>query len=746
MKYRISLLAFTTLCLLLQAQLNAQQDTEALKLAAPISNHMVLQHGKPTSVWGIVKPNSKVTVAFGDQSVEATADENGDWSATLESLEVSAKPASLVVTSEAGETLTVKDILVGEVWMCSGQSNMAWTMARTGDPAAEDANLPEVRIFKTASETAETVQTDCKGTWRLVTPQSVQDFSAVGFHFGNKLHTELKVPIGLIDTSWGGMPVEAFTSREKLATVDNAKPLLQEWDDKAANYDPQTAKVRFESAMEKWKKKRAEIQANAPETAKKKLPRRPRMQGQPTRNSRFPAAIYNQKVAPWTKYAIAGAIWYQGESNAGRAVQYESLLTALIEDWRKQWDSDLPFYIVQLANFKKPTTEPGAASDWAELQYFQTRVAQTVPNCGVAIINDIGVANDIHPKNKFDVGHRLALLALKKHYNKDLEVFSGPLYKSHRVSDDHIVVTMEHVGAGLKSRDEGELKRFEIAGADQKWHWADATIISNDSIRLSSATVPQPVAARYAWASNPEGANLVNSGELPASIFRTDDWPLTTADRFTLGTPSPMTTRMKKQGFEPLFNGGNINEWRNPYDFGEAKIVNKEIHLTADKKFFLVTKKKYSDFVLFVEINLPEGEANSGVMFRCHVEPNKVYGYQAECDGSDRRWSAGLYDEGRRGWIWPSKTGRSNEKKFLEYEEESQAHFAKPEIRNALKRTGWNRYKIQCKGNQIKIELNGIAVTEIEDDTDAEGFIGIQHHGEKGQTYRFRNIFIKELK
>jgi hypothetical protein len=542
------------------------------------------------------------------------------------------------------------------------------------------------------------------------------------------------------------MPVEAFTSREKLETVDNAKPLLDEWDDKAANYDQETAKAKFDSALEKWKKKRDEIVAKTEAGKKPKLPRKPRLQGLPKRNSRFPAAIYNQKVAPWTKYAIAGAIWYQGESNAGRAAQYESLLTALIEDWRSKWNSDLPFYIVQLANFKKPTTEPGVASEWAELQYFQTRVAQTVPNCGVAIINDIGAANDIHPKNKFDVGHRLALLALKKHYNKDLEVFSGPLYKNHRVSDDHIVVTMEHVGARLKSRDEGELKRFEIAGADQKWHWADATIISNDSIRLSSADVTQPVAARYAWAANPEGANLVNSGGLPASIFRTDDWPLTTADRFTLAKPSPMMTRMKKQGFEPLFNNRNTDGWRNPYDFGEAKVVNREIHLTADKKFFLVTEKKYSDFVLFVEINLPEGQANSGVMFRCHVEPNKVYGYQAECDGSDRRWSAGLYDEGRRGWVWPSKKGRSKEKKFLEYEEESQAHFAKPEIRNALKRTGWNRYKIHCSGNQIKIELNGVVVTEIEDDTDAEGFIGIQHHGEKGQTYRFRNIFIKELK
>ena len=203
---------------------------------------------------------------------------------------------------------------------------------------------------------------------------------------------------------------------------------------------------------------------------------------------------------------------------------------------------------------------------------------------------------------------------------------------------------------------------------------------------------------------------------------------------------------MKEQGFKPLFNGKNLDGWRNPYDRGQAKVVGDEIHLTASKKFFLVTEKEFSDFELVAEIHLPDGPANSGVMFRCHVEPNKVYGYQAECDGSDRRWSAGLFDEGRRGWVWPSKKGRSKVEEFLSYEKESQEFFAQPKIRDALKRSGWNRYKITCRGNKIKIELNGVKVTDLEDDTDAKGFIGIQHHGEKGQTYRFRNIYIKELK
>ena len=742
MKYISALL----LCLIFQFQAVAQQDTNALKLAAPIADHMVLQHGKATSVWGTAKPESRVAVSIGDQSVESAVDEKGHWSVTLEPLQISSEPATMKVTSSEGDAISVNDILVGEVWMCSGQSNMAWTLRRTKDPEADTADMPMVRLFKTVSKTADTVQSDCEGVWKVTTPNAAADFSAVGFHFGRELYDELKVPIGLIDTSWGGKPVEAFTTREKLLTVENAVPLVEEWDATAAKYDAEAAQTRFDAALEKWKKKRAEIVANTPEGTKPKFPRRPKLQVQPELDTRYPGSIYNQKVAPWTNYAIAGSIWYQGESNAGRAVQYESLLTAMIEDWRAKWKSDFPFYIVQLANFKKPSEKSGVASQWAELQHFQTCVAQNMADCGVAVINDIGVANDIHPKNKRDVGHRLALLALKKHYGKDIEAFASPLYKSHRVSDDHIDVSMEHVGAGLKSLDDSELKRFEIAGANQQWHWAKAEIVSKDTIRISSEAVPQPVAARYAWASNPEGANLVNSGGLPASIFRTDKWPLSTDNVFTLRPPSETKTRMAKRGFAPLFNERNLKGWRNPYDFGTAKIVGNEIQLTADKKFFLVTEKKYANFVLFVEINLPEGQANSGIMFRCHVEPNKVYGYQAECDGSDRRWSGGLYDEGRRGWVWPSKKGRSNDEKMLEYEEESQAHFAKPEIRDALKRTDWNRYKITCQDNKITIELNGVKVTEIKDDTDADGYIGIQHHGEKGQTYRFRNIFIKELK
>lgn len=199
------------------------------------------------------------------------------------------------------------------------------------------------------------------------------------------------------------------------------------------------------------------------------------------------------------------------------------------------------------------------------------------------------------------------------------------------------------------------------------------------------------------------------------------------------------------EGATPLFNGTDLSGWKNPYEWGKAEVVGGEIHLTADKKFFLVTEAEYADFVFEGEVRLPEGKANSGFMFRCHVEPNRVFGYQAEIDGSDRRWSGGLYDEGRNQWLWPSKQGRTKIESALVHEAESQAHFSKPEVRDALKRNDWNHIRVTCRGSRIKIELNGIVTTEYTDTTDAKGHLGIQHHGEKGQTYRFRNLSIKEL-
>ena len=732
---------------------------QAFSLAAPISDHMVLQQGKATSIWGTSAAQAEVSIEFAGQKTSTKADENGNWRASLKPLSVSNEPATMIISS-GEKQLQVNDILVGEVWMCSGQSNMAYTLERIASvkaniEAVSESTFPLVRFFNTVSKTSMQPERDCSGRWDVMTPQSAGSCSAVAYFFGRRLHETLGTPIGLVNTAWGGKPVEAFTRYEKLQSVPDSLPLLKEWNRIADRYDSAEAKARYENALKKWNLAVAKQKAEAKESGAKqrKLPRKPTLKIRPELEPNYPAAIYNEKIAPWTRYAMAGTIWYQGESNRDRAAQYQSLLTALIEDWRAQWNDDsMPFYIVQLANFLQPSTQPGTPDVWAELQNSQTQVSVTVPNCGLAVINDIGNATDIHPKNKRDVGLRLARLALKKHYGQSIDPYSSPLYKSHLIEGNQVIVTFDHVGKGLKSRDGGELKRFEIAGKDQQWHWADAEIDSSGSkITVSSDAVSSPVAVRYAWAANPKGANLVNSAGLPASLFRTDDWPLSTEG---VKTRLAGNTKKKKEsslqqfeklGYTPLFNGKDLSGWRNPYGHGEAKVVNGEIELLADKKFFLVTEKKYSDFQLIAEIKLPEGPANSGVMFRCHVAPNKVFGYQAECDGSDRCWSAGLYDEGRRGWIWPSKKGRTKDKKFLEREAESQAFFAQPKIHNALKRNDWNRYTIECRGDHISIDLNGVKVTDLRDSTDTEGYVGIQHHGEKGQSYRFRNIVIKEL-
>ena len=729
-----------------------------LSLAKVFGDHMVLQQGKPTSIFGRANGGNEITVEFAGQIVKTKADDSGNWSVNLEPMKTNATGQALKVSS-AGQTTVAKDVLIGEVWMCSGQSNMALKLNRSQDwkNAAAAANYPNLRIFKTAPVTAVTPQRDIsKGSWAICTPETAPEFSAVGYFFGRELIENLDVPIGLVSTAWGGKPSEAFTSRESLESTPSARSLLAEWDALQAKFDAAAATKKYETDLAAWQKKfdayrEAKKRGENPDA--KSIRRKPPLPRAPNLQPKCPSAIYNHMIAPWNSFAIAGAIWYQGESNRQRAVQYETIFPAMIADWRKQRNDEFPFYFVQLANFLTPSTEAGTPADWAELQNAQTLTLQKLPKTGMAIINDIGEAKNVHPKNKEDVGKRLSRWALSEHYGKKLEgPISGPIYNRHEFVEGGIRVHLDHTGGGLKSRDSEPLKRFEIAGEDQKWVWADAKIESGGaSVFVSSSEVAKPVAARYAWAANPEGANLVNSIGLPTSLFRTDDWQLSTdgietsadaaAHRVVANLPV-IHEKLRNAGWEVLFNGKDLTGWRNPYSYGNAVVKSGEIHLSAEKKFFLVTEKTYKDFRLQVEIKLPEGKANSGVMFRAHVEPGKVFGYQAECDGSDRRWSGGLYDEGRSIWVWPSLKGKSEEE-FLVHSEKSLAHMAKPEVAGALKRNDWNKYEISCRGDRIAIKINNVAITNIRDKMDAEGFIGIQHHGEKGAVYKFRNIYLK---
>jgi len=736
------------------------------KIASPIGSHMVLQQGKPTSVWGTAKPDSQITVAFAGQNHKAKADADGNWSVTLDALKLSKEGQKMTVTSthgEAKESTTFEDVLVGEVWMCSGQSNMGWTLnrAHNAEEAIKSAKYPHMRLFKTKLGTSAEVTHDVVGKWEMCTPETAAGFSAVGYFFGRELAEELDgTPIGLINTAWGGKPSEAFTSREKLETINVMQPLIEEFESKQAKYDPAKASANYDTQIVAWEKNVKEMKEKAKKAPKKegeppvRLPRKPVYQGAPNLQPNYPASIYNDIIAPWTHYAVQGAIWYQGESNARRAVQYRDIFPAMIEDWRDQWSDDLSFYFVQLANFKEPVKKANQESSWAELQEAQA-MALRLPKTGMAIVNDIGEAKNIHPGNKEDVGKRLARWALKHDYGKAIDPVSGPIYKSHAVEGSTIRVQFDHAGKGLKAHGEKSLGGFEVAGEDGVYVWADAKIADDGkSVVASSKQVAKPVSVRYAWAANPTKANLVNSADLPTSLFRTDDHPRVTEGSFTLAASAkvfdPRNVRRKnaeleKLGWTVLFDGFNTDSWKNPYDFGNVKVVAGEIHLEANKKFFLATKETFGDFHFSGEVKLPEGPANSGFMFRCHVEPGKVYGYQAEVDGSDRRWSGGLYDEGRRKWVWPSMKGKSKPE-FLAHSEKSLAHFATDKVRNALKRNDWNRYEIVCKGNSITIKVNGVVTTNIKDDVDASGHIAIQHHGEEGAVYKFRNLMVRELK
>ncbi|UCF14994.1 MAG: hypothetical protein JSW59_16420, partial [Phycisphaerales bacterium] len=354
--------------------------------------------------------------------------------------------------------------------------------------------------------------------WSLCSPESVPGFSAVGYFFGRELHKELNVPIGLVHTSWGGTPAEAWTRREVLEAHDQFEPILARQADIIARY-PQAYR-EYEQKLEEWNKAAEKAKADG-----EKPPRKPGAPRGPD-HPHSPAGLYNGMISPLVPYGIQGAIWYQGESNAGRAYQYRRLFPAMIKNWRKDWrQGNFPFLFVQLANFRATKEEPDE-SNWAELREAQS-MTLSLPNTGMATIIDIGDANDIHPRNKQDVGKRLALWALAETYKKNL-VYSGPIYESMKVESGKIRLSFDHVGSGLVARGGEALTGFAIAGADRKFVWADARIDGN-TVVVGSDDVDKPVAVRYAWADNPV-CNLYNKENLPASPFRTDDWPGVTVD------------------------------------------------------------------------------------------------------------------------------------------------------------------------------------------------------------------------
>lgn len=504
MRYTLTLLA------LLGLGVHVHADV----VPAPLfTNNAVLQRDKPIPVWGKASPGEKVSVTFAGRTVSAVAGADGKWSVTLAALPARVEPSDLVI--QGNNKIALSNVVVGEVWIASGQSNMEWSVGNTFDKTidvAASARNPLIRHIKikrvVADAPADTVPVD-RNTWEVASPATTAGFTAVGYYFAKDVYEITGVPVGIIGSNWGGTPVESWIDAEAYKTVpDNAAKVKERWDKALAEYPEK--KIKFDADTAAWKQEQeAAKAANQPFT--KRAPGAPAGPG----HQNTPSGLYNAMINPLVPYAIRGAIWYQGESNAGRANEYNALFSAMITGWRAKFgQGDFPFYWVQLANFQNPE---GTA--WAFLREAQTKT-QSLAKTGQAVIVDIGDRRDIHPRNKKDVGRRLARLALKRDYGFDV-IDSGPVMEKAEREGAGFRVSFVKSASPLNAP-LNELSGFELAGADKVFKPAVA-VIEKDTVLVTSADVPEPVAVRYAWRDAPV-AGLFNKEGLPATPFRSDNW------------------------------------------------------------------------------------------------------------------------------------------------------------------------------------------------------------------------------
>lgn len=830
----------------LAGALGAEVLAERPFLHPLFSDHAVLQRRVEAPIWGWTMPGAQVVVRLAHQTALAKADENGRWEVRLGPFNAGG-PFELKV--EGQETAVVRDVMIGDVWLCSGQSNMEWPVSLSQNAEAEiaAANFPSIRLLTVPKKISPKPIEAFEASWAVCSPKSVADFSAVGYFFGRQLHQNLGVPIGLIDSSWGGTVAEAWTSAaalNDLADFRAAAAETAEWASLA-----EEAATAYERRMREWWKRNDPGSAPGTDWADAKeadsrwremaLPSlweeaglpgfdgivwfrktfvvpekwrgddlilhlakvddldttfvngRPvgstdlwnqdrvyrvpvsllrekenviavrvldtgggggiygspdemflqsadasklgvqslagmwkyrvgremsaleRLPQKPGHSPNAATVLYNGMIAPLLPAAIRGAAWYQGESNANSPTQYRTLLPTMIADWREGFGAeDLPFLIVQLANFMQRESEP-TESHWAALREAQALTAAQDERTALAVSIDIGEADDVHPRNKQEVGKRLALAARKIAYGQDV-VASGPQYSRMIASGRSLVLSFEHFGSGLIAKGKGALTGFSIAGADDQFFWADAKI-SGGQVVVSSPQVPLPSAVRYAWANNPE-CNLYNQEGLPAIPFRTD------AENIK---PPP--------GFLSLFDGKTLNGFRQINGTAKYEVVAGTILGTTTKgspNSFLCTEKRYGDFELQFEVNLINPQLNSGVQIRSNsyedYRKGRVHGYQVEIASNG---NAGfIYDEARRGWLSKDRS----EKK----------------ARAAFRANDWNHYRILCVGPTMKTWVNGVPVAEVHDSMTAEGFIGLQVHGVRGDPHwqvAWRNLWIREI-
>jgi sialate O-acetylesterase len=492
-----------------------------VRLPQIFGDGMLLQRDKPIAVWGWADPNEKVLVSFSDHTVATVTDELGRWRIALPALSADSTSRDLSVRGK--NTVTLREVVVGDVWFCSGQSNMSISVGHfvavpevKQDIAA--AKYPLIRHFGVKENFADEIQDDVSGTWLTCSPQTVSQFCAVGFYFARKVHAESGIPIGIVRSAKGSTSIEMWLSQEMLLNT----PVFESY------------AVKMRESLARWERSKvAALQNNIPANSPD-FP--PFPFGEKVRSPRC-VTLHNGMIAPLVNLTIRGILWYQGEGNAGDAMVAQAYLAkqqALIRELRKTFgDEALPFYYVQLPAYRDASEVPAGGGSWPMLRESQRKCLST-PHTGMAVTIDIGDANDIHPTNKVDVGERIARWALKNEYGKKDLVTSGPLFRDLQIRGDKARVHFESTSSRLmigtkKGRSpvvedkQGKLQGFAVAGADRKWHWAQATI-DGETVVVHSPEVTDPVAVRYAFSANPTGANLYNDSGLPASPFRSDDW------------------------------------------------------------------------------------------------------------------------------------------------------------------------------------------------------------------------------
>ncbi len=540
-----------TSCFLILASLAHAE----VRLPAFFADKMVLQRDRPVPVWGWADAGEEVSVAFAGQTKATQADEKGKWSVKLDPMPASAEPRDLIISSNHKSQIInhkYKDVLVGEVWLASGQSNMGFPVgsAHNAEQALAKAADPLLRFFTVQNATAAEPQQELRGKWEASDPKTAKGFSAVAYFFARDLRAKLGVPVAILHSSWGGTPAQAWVSMDALhesppfenyaksydaALVKHrdvlSKPeMMTKYREDLAQWQKEVAPA-FNEAMKKWN--------TGPKTTPKPVPARPEPANPdpmdiPSPSSRpgTPSVIFNAKIAPLAGYAMRGALWYQGEANASGGIEYRTLLPRLIGDWRKRWgQGDFPFLIVQLSSWDMDT-KPAPQHHWPVLREAQAMTAKSVPNCALAVSIDVGDPKDVHPKGKEPVGQRLALAARKLAYGEASLIASGPVFREAKADGATMRVRFDEIGSGLTIgqapwRAAGDaqwpqdrLVGFTLAGEDGQWHDAEAKI-EGDSVIVSSASVAKPVAVRYAWHNSPR-CNLYNREGLPAVSFRSD--------------------------------------------------------------------------------------------------------------------------------------------------------------------------------------------------------------------------------